>query len=105
MARQMCKRCNGIYDVDKRGYCIKCNEKNQEEFDIIREYLRKNPDSIVLEIIDKTGVPFKSLNRFVDEGGASYKESNIRPEDIETGEYLKIIQRLIAGRGKFHSDV
>lgn len=105
MARQMCRRCNCIYEVNKKGYCSKCDEKNSEEFDIILKYLKKNPDAIVLEIIDKTGVPFKSLNRFVDDGGASYKESNIKPEDIETGEYLKIIQRLIAGRGKFHSDI
>ena len=105
MARQMCKRCNGIFEVDKKGYCDKCRERNEKDFKAILDYLDKNPDAIVLEIIDKTGVTLRTLNRFVDEGGISYKESNIKLEDIETGEYLNIINRLVASRGKFHSDI
>lgn len=105
MARQMCKRCNCIFEVNKKGYCDKCSDKNEKDFNAILEYLDKFPDAIVLEIIDKTGVSFKTLNRFVAEGGISYKESNIRLEDIETGEYLNIINRLVASRGKFHSNV
>lgn len=105
MARQMCKRCNGISEVGIKGYCDKCNERNEKDFKAILDYLDKNPDAIVLEIIDKTGVTLRTLNRFVAEGGISYKESNIRLEDIETGEYLNIINRLVASRGKFHSDI
>ena len=105
MARQMCKRCKGLFEVDNKGYCDKCNGRNENDFKAILDYLDKNPDAIVLEIIDKTGVTLRTLNRFVDEGGISYKESNIRLEDIETGEYLNIINRLVAGRGKFHSDI
>lgn len=105
MARQMCKRCNCIFEVNNKGYCDKCSDRNEKDFNKILDYLDKFPDAIVLEIIDKTGVSFKTLNRFVAEGGISYKESNIRLEDIETGEYLNIINRLVASRGKFHSNV
>ena len=105
MARQMCKRCNGIFEVGIKGYCDKCNARNEKDFQAILDYLDKNPDAIVLEIIDKTGVTLRTLNRFVAEGGISYKESNIRLADIETGEYLNIINRLVASRGKFHSDI
>lgn len=105
MSRQVCKRCRGIFEVNMKGYCEKCKDNNDKDFNKILEYLNKNPDAIVLEIIDKTGVSLKTLNRFVDEGGISYKESNIRLEDIATGEYLNIINRLVASRGKFHTDI
>ena len=105
MSRQVCKRCSRIFDGSKAGYCDKCYDKNEKEYNLILEYLKKNPDAIVLEIIDKTGVSLKTLNRFVEEGGLSYTESNIKPEDIESGEYLKIINRILTGRGKFHTDV
>lgn len=57
----------------------------------------------MLEIIDKTGVSLKTLNRFVEDGGISYKESNVELEDIKDEGYLKVVKRLEASRGKFHS--
>lgn len=105
MSRKVCKRCNSVFEGKRWDYCDKCYEKNEKDYNAILEYLEKYPDAIVLEIIDKTGVSLKTLNRFVDEGGFSYKESNVKLDDIESGEYLKIINRILKGRGKFHSNI
>lgn len=65
-----CKRCGKFYQDD--GYfpklCRKCREKDNEDFEKVREYLYDNGTATALEIEEATGIPVKQTERYLREG-------------------------------------
>ena len=69
----MCKR---MFEKNGIDYCDSCYEVNQKEYKLVLDYIERNPDNTVLDIITETGVPMKTINRFIEEGSLSYKSES-----------------------------
>ncbi len=63
-----CKRCGKIYNYMGSAVCNNCLQQEQEDFDKIREYLFKNPNSSTAEVSEATGIELKVISRFLKEG-------------------------------------
>ncbi len=100
MAYEICKRCGKMFEKNGKVYCKACFEKNEKEYDIITDHVRKHPNATVLDIITETGVSLKSINCLVEDGGISYVENKL---DIkERDENHKKNDRILPKRNKFH---
>lgn len=100
MAYEICKRCSKLFEKNGKLYCQDCFEKTEKEHDLIIEYIRKYPDSTILDIITETGVTLKSINSLVEEGYVSYKDNKLEKADGD--EFLNKAQQLIERKSKFH---
>ncbi|MGE5607167.1 MAG: MerR family transcriptional regulator [Bacteroidota bacterium] len=63
-----CKRCGKIYNYMGSAVCNNCLQQEQEDFEKIREYLFKNPNSSTAEVSEATGIELKVISRFLKEG-------------------------------------
>ena len=73
-----------------------------KEYEKIIEYIKKNPNAMVIDIIADTGVSLKTINILVEEGYVSYKEAE---REVDNFQLTKKIQKVI-NNGKFHlSDI
>lgn len=63
-----CKRCGKIYNYTGSGVCNNCLQQEQGDFEKIREFLFKNPNSSVAEVSEATGIELKVISRFLKEG-------------------------------------
>ncbi|NLW47348.1 MAG: MerR family transcriptional regulator [Firmicutes bacterium] len=63
-----CKRCGKIYNYTGGAVCNNCLRQEQEDFEKIREYLFKNPNSSTADVSEATGVELKVISRFLKEG-------------------------------------
>jgi len=89
-----------MFDKNGKLYCKTCFEKNEREYDLITNHVRKNPNATVLDIITETGVSLKSINCLVEDGGISYVENKISIKDKD--ENSKSTDRTAPKRNKFH---
>lgn len=89
-----------MFQRDGNLYCKSCFEKNEKEYDLISDYIRKHPNSTVLDIITETGVSLKSINCFVADGDISYVENRLTiGEDNQKSEAA---DKSTIKRSKFH---
>ncbi len=63
-----CKRCGKIYNYTGSAVCTNCLRQEQEDFEKIREYLFKNPNSSAAEVSEALGIEIKVISRFLKEG-------------------------------------
>jgi hypothetical protein len=48
--------------------CPRCAKLEEEQFDQVKEYLRRNPDALLDQITDAIGVPAPVILRFIRSG-------------------------------------
>ena len=63
-----CKRCGLIYVYDGFDICLKCRQKDEEDFKKIKEYLDEYPGANIAEVERETGVESKKIIEFLKEG-------------------------------------
>lgn len=63
-----CKRCGKIYNYTGSAVCNNCLRQEQEDFEKIREYLFRNPNSSAAEVSEALGIELKVISRFLKEG-------------------------------------
>lgn len=63
-----CKRCGRIYTYDGFSYCRKCRHEMDEEFEKVKEYLRKYPGASISEVEAATGVDEDTVMNYVKDG-------------------------------------
>ncbi len=100
MSYEICKRCSKMFKKNGKVYCEDCFEKTEKEHDLIIEYVRKHPDSTILDIITATGVTLKSINCLVEEGYVSYVDNKLRK--IDEDELNRAMDKIIGAKSKFH---
>jgi flagellar operon protein TIGR03826 len=71
-----CKRCGNIYHYNGSSVCNECAQKEQEDFDKVRDYLFEHPNSPASEINHVTGVDIKVISRFLKEGRLKMEGQN-----------------------------
>ncbi len=89
-----CVRCKKAFAVINGPVCPACLEKEEEQFETIKEYLEDNPGSTMEKISEDTGVPVKRIAKFIKDGrlegvtGTNFKCSKCGKK-IEKGAYCK----------------
>ena len=51
-----CPECDRLFVYMGRNLCPRCAEKAEEEFRVVKEYIRKYPGATVIEVAEATGV-------------------------------------------------
>lgn len=100
MAYEICKRCSKMFEKNGRIYCKSCFEKNEREYKLILDHMKKHPNATVLDIITETAVSLKTINCFVEEGGIIYVENNMESKDVS--ETFKESKQSLSKNGRFH---
>lgn len=72
-----CPECGKLFVYNHRNLCPECLKKDEEDFDIVRDFLYKNPKATVEEISKKTGVSSKSILEFLKEGRLMLRSNNV----------------------------
>lgn len=68
MEARNCPRCGRVFYYIKSPVCPECEKKEEEAFNVVREYLNENPKHTIAEITRDTKVSTKLINKFLREG-------------------------------------
>ncbi len=63
-----CVRCKQAFAVVKGPVCPACLEKEEEQFEKVKEFLEDNAGATMEEISEGTEVPVKRIAKFVKDG-------------------------------------
>ncbi len=68
MRVKTCPRCNKLFKSDARSFCPVCQKIEDEEFRLVRDYLRANRDAVLMEIVEVTGVESRKILDYIKRG-------------------------------------
>ncbi len=63
-----CKECGRLFGFVGRNICGKCQEKEEEEYMVVRRYVRDHPGATVFEVAEDTGVEEEKIINFLKDG-------------------------------------
>ncbi|NLU51098.1 MAG: hypothetical protein GXX09_12025 [Syntrophomonadaceae bacterium] len=63
-----CPECGQLFAYQGKDLCPKCTEVEEQEFTIVRQYVRKHPGATILQVAEETGVDEEKILRFLKEG-------------------------------------
>lgn len=96
---KQCRQCNKLFYSFGQVYCPECLEKNEKDFEKVRDYIYENPSANVVEISNQTGVSEKMILSYLKEGRLTIDEDNglLLCEEcgrsISTGRFCKACTR------------
>jgi len=62
-----CTRCGKVFVKLLSPICRDCTDGDEANFNAVREYVRKNTDNDITRVSEATGVPVKTILRFLKE--------------------------------------
>lgn len=64
-----CKACGGLLmeDDQKQGYCKACALSDRKDYHMVREYLEMHPNASVMDVVNDTRVPLRTVNRMIED--------------------------------------
>lgn len=66
---RVCKRCKKMFQhVSGPNICPKCKQKEEDMFQTVKEYLRKNPGAAMSTVSEDTEVPISLIEGFLRQG-------------------------------------
>ncbi len=63
-----CPQCGKVFAYIRRNLCPDCMQKEEELFQVIRDYICNHPGSTVLSVAENTGIKEEIILRFLREG-------------------------------------
>lgn len=72
-----CPRCGNIFLYGGLRLCENCRKIEEQEFEIVKAYLQKNPGTTVEKVAEDTGVSLQQIMSFVRNGRLSEEAKNI----------------------------
>lgn len=63
-----CPQCGRLFAYQGRNLCKKCQEEEENEYLIVRRYVRDNPGATIFEVSEATGVEEEKILNFLREG-------------------------------------
>ncbi|HEX3023226.1 MAG TPA: MerR family transcriptional regulator [Lachnospiraceae bacterium] len=75
---KVCKRCKKTFTYYGIGYqyCPTCKEKDEEDFQKVKEYIRDHGIATVNEVVEETGVDEKRIHEYLREGRLEIPEGS-----------------------------
>ena len=70
MRMMNCVRCGKLFEPINASekICHTCKKEEEENFQTVKEYIEENPNAIVAEIVNETGVSAKRIQKFLRDG-------------------------------------
>lgn len=70
MNRQLknCPKCGKLFVFTTREICPECAQKEDDEFNVVREYILENPAANIDEVSKATGISPSKILKFLREG-------------------------------------
>ena len=66
---RVCKRCKKMFQhVSGPDICPKCKIKEEEMFQVVKDYLRKNPGASMSTVSEDTEIPVSLIESFLRQG-------------------------------------
>ena len=95
-----CPRCGRVFKKMRSPVCPACEKKDEEQFQLIREYLDENPRATITECSEGTGISTKRILAYIREGRLMVPE-NMQGllqckrcgKDVDMGTYCKDCQK------------
>ncbi len=82
MSLANCQKCGKLFNRTRDRTCLTCREQEQEEFDLVREYIRSHEVRFIVDLAEETGVDRGKILKWVEEGKLDMEvEISERPED------------------------
>ncbi|WP_248928091.1 hypothetical protein [Paenibacillus hamazuiensis] len=72
MSLANCKHCGKLFIRQKEPYCTECHSKQASMYREMREYLKRNPKSTVLDVHRNTGIPLATVLQLQKESFVPY---------------------------------
>lgn len=63
-----CVRCKQAFAMTKEPICPECIAKEEQEFELVKEYLDDNRGATMEDISEATGVSIKRIQKFLKDG-------------------------------------
>ena len=60
-----CRECGRLFVFAGRSVCVECVAKEEEQYKLVRRYVRDNPGASVFEVSRQTGVIEEKILRFL----------------------------------------
>lgn len=62
-----CKQCGRLFNYMGKTLCPECLKGKEDEFTIVKNYIRENPSSGIAEVSEATGTSVKQIRQWVRE--------------------------------------
>lgn len=69
-----CKHCGSAFIKNKSDYCNHCQSLYDHYYTLMREHIRKHPNSSLIDLERHTQIPFTVLQRIVKEEFSPYSK-------------------------------
>lgn len=96
MELKNCKRCGKLFAYSRNDVCPDCVRREEETFQLVRDFLKEFPGSKITEVNQNTGVSIKKLMQYLREGrieilddGQNYLKCLKCGEPIKVGKYCE----------------
>lgn len=63
-----CPQCGRLFPYMGKRICRKCQELEEDQYMLVRRYVRDNPGSGIFEVSEETGVEKEKIINFLREG-------------------------------------
>lgn len=63
-----CKKCGRLFESFGKEICLYCYQKDEEDYQKVRLFLKEFPGSKITVVEEKTGVNSKTILRYLREG-------------------------------------
>lgn len=63
-----CPECGRLFAYQGKNLCKKCSEKEEDEYVIVRRYVRDHPGANVFEVAEETGIEEEKILNFLRDG-------------------------------------
>lgn len=75
--KDMCLKCGS--PMDPREYvCQVCGQNDQDEYQLIRNYVRSYPNSNAMQIANATGISVSKILHYIKNGSLSVVDNHSR---------------------------
>ena len=66
---KQCKECNGTFlYTTNDNLCLSCSQKNELEFQKIKEYLKRFPKSSIGAVATALDITVANIQKYIDQG-------------------------------------
>lgn len=83
-----CPRCGRLFAAQDRSVCRKCQESEDDEYMVVRKYVRDNPGASVFEVSEATKVEEEKILQFLRDGRLQSRGMTTIIECARCGRYI-----------------
>ncbi|MCQ6277148.1 hypothetical protein JMM81_19935 [Bacillus sp. V3B] len=65
--RGFCSSCGKLTENQSLSYCVECSQKERSDYEKVRDYIRKNPNSNAMNVAQGTGVDISKIMNYIKE--------------------------------------